>query len=151
MSDAPDAQLLEQFARNQSEAAFAELVKRHIGLVYSVAFRKTCNPQHSEDITQAVFIILARKAGSLGAKTVLPGWLYNTARLTTANFQRAEMRRIRREQEAFMQSTVQETALDVFWREVSPQLEDAMAAIGANDRDAIVLRFFQNLNLADAG
>ncbi len=151
MNDAPDAQLLEQFALNHSEAAFAELVKRHIGLVYSVAFRKTGDPQHSEDITQAVFIILARKAGCLDAKTVLPGWLYHTARLTAANFQRAEMRRLRREQEAFMQSTVEETALDALWLEVSPMLEDAMAGIRANDRDAIVLRFFQNLNLADVG
>lgn len=151
MSNAPDAQLLEEFARTQSETAFAELVNRHIGLVYSVAFRKTGNPQHAQDIAQVVFIILARKAGSLGAKTVLPGWLYHTARLTTVNFQRAEMRRIRREQEAFMQSTVEETALDALWREVSPLLEDAMAGIRANDRDAIVLRFFQNRNLADVG
>ena len=151
MNDAPDSQLLEQFARTRSEAAFAELVKRHIGLVYSVAFRKTGNPQHSEDITQAVFIILARKADSLGAKTVLPGWLYHTARLTTVNFQRAEMRRIRREQEAFMQSATEETALDALWKEVSPLLEDAMAGMRANDRDAIVLRFFKNLNLADMG
>src|SRR5215469_17679146 len=151
MSNAPDIELLHQFARNQSGAAFAELVQRYIGLVHSVAMRQTANPEQAQDITQAVFIILARKAGSLGPGVVLSGWLYHTARLTAANFQRAEMRRIRREQEAFMQSTVQETALDVFWREVSPQLEDAMAAIGANDRDAIVLRFFQNLNLADAG
>ena len=151
MSNAPDTELLEQFARNQSEAAFAELVKRYIGLVYCVAFRKTGNPQHAEDITQAVFIILARKAASLGAKTVLPGWLYSTARLTAANFHRAEMRRIRREQEAFMQSTIEESALDALWREVSPLLEDAMAGMGANDRDAIVLRFFQNRSLADVG
>jgi RNA polymerase sigma factor (sigma-70 family) len=151
MNNAPDAELLEQFARDRSEAAFAELVTRYIGLVYSAAFRKTGNPEHSEDITQAVFIILAHKAGSLSAKTVLPGWLYNTARLTAANFQRAEIRRLRREQEAFMQSTNNEPALDAFWREVSPLLEDAMADIGASDRDAVVLRFFQNLSLADVG
>ncbi|HXB60145.1 MAG TPA: sigma factor, partial [Candidatus Acidoferrales bacterium] len=93
MNDTPDAELLKQFARNQSEAAFAELVERHIGLVFSIAFRKTGNPQQAEDITQAVFIILARKAGSLGPKTVLPGWLHHTARLTAANLQRAELRR----------------------------------------------------------
>ena len=151
MSDAPDAELLEQFARNQSEAAFAELVRRHIGLVYSAAFRITENPRHAEDITQAVFIILARKAGSLGPKTVLPGWLYHTARLTAANFQRAEVRRIRREQEVFMQSTMKEPATDALWQELSPLLEDAMAGLGASDRDAIVLRYFQNRNLADVG
>ncbi len=151
MNDAPDAILLEQFARNQSEEAFAELVKRHISLVYSVAFRKTGNPQQAEDITQAVFIILARKADSLGRKTVLPGWLYHTARLAAANANRAEMRRIRHEQEAFMQSTENEAAPDAFWRELSPMLEDAMAGLGANDRDTLVLRYFQNLRLAEVG
>lgn len=151
MSDSPDAELLEQFARNQSEAAFAELVERYIGLVYSIAFRKTGNPQQAEDITQAVFIILARKAGSLGPKTVLPGWLHHTARLTAANLQRAELRRIRREQEAFMQSTINESALDTLWHELSPLLDDAVDNLGASDRDAIVLRFFQNRSLAEVG
>lgn len=148
MSDSSDAELLEQFARNKSEAAFADLVERHLGLVYSTAFRKTGNPQHAEDIAQAVFIILARKANSLGRKTVLPGWLYHTARLTAANFQRAELRRIRREQEAFMQSTTNESAPDALWRELSPLLEDAMANLGPGDRDAIVLRFFQSRSMA---
>ena len=70
MSDSPDAELLKQFVRNKSEAAFAELVERDIGLVYSTVFPKTGNSQQSEDITQVVFIILARKANSLGPKTV---------------------------------------------------------------------------------
>ena len=151
MNDTPDAALLEQFARNQSEAAFAELVERHIGLVFSIAFRKTGNPQQAQDITQAVFIILARKAGSLGPKTVLPGWLHHTARLTAANLQRAELRRIRREQEAFMQSTTNESALDALWHELSPLLDDALANLGTSDRDAIVLRYFQNRSLAEVG
>ena len=151
MSDLSDTELLEQFARNKSEAAFAELVERHIGLVYSTAFRKTGNPQQSEDITQAVFILLARKANSIGPKTVLPGWLHHTARFTAANLQRAELRRIRREQEAFMQSTMDETAPDALWRGLSPLLDDAVAALGASERDAIVLRFFQNRSLAEVG
>ncbi len=151
MSDLSDTELLEQFARNKSEAAFAELVERHIGLVYSTAFRKTGNPQQSEDITQAVFITLARKANSLGPKTVLPGWLHHTARFTAANLRQAELRRIRREQEAFMQSTMDETAPDALWRELSPLLDDAVAALGASERDAIVLRFFQNRSLAEVG
>src|SRR5215469_7966268 len=151
MSDSPDAELLEQFARNKSEAAFAELVERYIGLVYSTAFRKTGNPQQSQDITQAVFIILARKAHSLGPKTVLPGWLHHTARLTAANLQRAELRRIRREQEAFMQSAVNESAPDPLWRGLSPLLDDAVASLGAGDRDAILLRFFQNRNMSEVG
>ena len=151
MTDVPDERLLEQFARNGSEDAFAVLVQRHIGLVHSVALRHTANPQHAEDITQAVFVILARKAGALGRKTVLPGWFYHTARLTAANLQRAEARRVRREQEAFMQSQREESPTDNLWRELSPRLDEAMAGLGASERDALVLRYFQNKSIAEVG
>ena len=138
MTDAPDADLLEQFARDHSEAAFTALVERHIGLVHSITLRHTANPQHAEDITQVVFIILARKATTLSRKTILPGWLHHAARLTAANFQRAEIRRIRREQEVFMQSTLRESAPDPLWRELSPLLDEAMSRLRASDRDALV-------------
>jgi RNA polymerase sigma factor (sigma-70 family) len=151
MSESADNELLEQFVRNESEAAFAMLVQRHIALVYSVALRHTANPEHAQDITQAVFIILARKAGGLGRRTVVPGWLYHTARLTAANFQRAEARRIRREHEVFMQSTLETTAPEAVWRELSPQLDEAMARLTATERDAVVLRYFQNKTLAEVG
>lgn len=151
MTDVPDAQLLEQFTLNGSEDAFAALVQRHIGLVHSVALRHTANPQHAEDIAQAVFIILARKAGSLGQKTILPGWLYNTARLAAANWQRAEVRRIRREQESFMQSILEEAATDALWQELRPQLDEAMVVLGVGERDALVLRYFQNKSMAEVG
>ena len=151
MTDVPDARLLEQFVRNGSEEAFAALVQRHIALVHSVALRHTANAQHAQDITQAVFVILARKAGTLGRKTVLPGWLYHTSRLTAANLQRAETSRVRREQEAFMQSQLEEPATDALWRELSPRLDEAMAGLGASERDALVLRYFQNKSMAEVG
>ena len=151
MTDVTDARLLEQFARNGSEEAFAALVQRHIALVHSVALRHTANAQHAQDITQAVFVILARKAGSLGCRTVLPGWLYHTARLTAANLQRAETSRVRREQEAFMQSQLEESVNDALWRELSPQLDEAMAGLGTSERDALVLRYFQNKSMAEVG
>jgi len=146
----PDAELLEDFTRNRSEAAFAAIVGRYVGLVHSVALRHTAVPEQTQDITQAVFIILARKAGSLGRKTVLSGWLYHTARLTAANYQRAESRRIRREQEAYMQSIMEAGATPV-WDEVSPQLDEAMAKLGTADRDALVLRYFENQSLTQVG
>src|SRR4051812_12149467 len=99
MSSTSDGELLEQFVRNNSETAFSTLVERHLALVHSVALRQTDDPHDAQDISQAVFMILARKAGTLRAGTVLPGWLYQTARLTAANFRRAEWRRTRREQE----------------------------------------------------
>jgi len=151
MIDAPDAVLLEQFARNDSEEAFTEIVRRHVGLVHSVAFRQTQNAQHAEEITQAVFIILARKASSLGRKTILAGWLYHTSRLTTANFQRAEVRRVHREQKAFMQPTAHDEQVDSAWQDMGPLLEEAMSKLKTTDRDAIVLRFFENKSFQEVG
>lgn len=151
MQNLRDSELLGQFARDGAEDAFAELARRYVGLVHSVAMRHTPNPQAAQDITQAVFIILARKARSIGRKSVLSGWLYQTARLTAANHQRAEFRRVCREQEAYMQSTLTELVPDPAWRELEPLLDDAMGGLGATDRDAVVLRFFENKSLAEVG
>ncbi|MGD0253016.1 MAG: sigma factor, partial [Verrucomicrobiota bacterium] len=87
-----DIELLAQYARHNSETAFTALVERYVNLVYSTALRRVGNPHAAEEITQAVFIILARKARSLSKRTVLSGWLYQTARLTAANFLRGEIR-----------------------------------------------------------
>src|SRR5665213_3615575 len=102
MPDAPDMELVREFARANSEAAFTELVRRHISLVYSVARRCTGNDSDAQDVTQAVFIILAGKADSLDSKTVLPGWFYETTRFTAARLLRTNARRSAREQEAYM-------------------------------------------------
>src|SRR5437868_2351593 len=150
MTDRDDWQLVREFAEEQSEGAFAELVRRHVNLVYSVGLRQTGNAHDAEEITQAVFIILARKAGSLGRKTILSGWLYQAARLTAANFQRTARRRVAREQEAYMQSLVNEPGTEA-WRQIAPLLEEAMGGLREKERDAVVLRYFEGKSLGEVG
>ena len=100
MSD--DMTLVREFAANQSEPAFAALVERHIALVHSAARRQVGDAHLAEEITQAVFIILARKAASLGTKTILSAWLYRTTRYAAADALRARRRRQAREQLAYI-------------------------------------------------
>jgi len=150
MTEPDDISLLREFAATESDAAFATLVQRYINLVFSTALRSVGNSHAAQEITQAVFIILARKAKSLGAKTILAGWLHQTTRLTAANFLRGEMRRQKREQEAYMQSALNEPEPNV-WPQIAPLLDDAISRLGEKDRNAVVLRFFENKNLREVG
>src|ERR1051325_6661943 len=120
MPDVSDMELLREYNRHGSEAAFAELVQRHINLIYSVALRHVGIAAHAEEITQVVFVILARKAASLRSDTILEGWLYETTRLTALSFLRGERRRQFREQEAYMQSTLPDSTNDVLWNQLAP-------------------------------
>jgi RNA polymerase sigma factor (sigma-70 family) len=148
---ASDMELLRQYCAGRSERAFEALVARHIDLVYSSALRQVRNPHLAQEITQAVFIILARKAGSLGSRTVLAGWLYRTTRFAVANMLRAQYNRHCREQEAYMQSTIQPDPADESWKEWTCILDEAMERLGGTDRDALVLRYFQKKSLLEVG
>jgi RNA polymerase sigma factor (sigma-70 family) len=137
-----DMELLREYATRHSEEAFTTLVRRHIDLVYTAALRHTRNHHQAQEVTQAVFFVLARKAGSLNPRTVLAGWLFQTARLTAANYVRGEIRRARREQEACMQSDPNDQA-EESWRHVAPILNEIIGDLREKDRDAIVLRLLQ--------
>jgi RNA polymerase sigma factor (sigma-70 family) len=150
MPEKDDITLLREYAEAGSEAAFAALVERYVNLVYSTAWRSVGDPHTAEEITQAVFIILAKKARNLSNRTILSGWLYQTTRLTAANFLRGEIRRQRREQEAYMQSLLNEPEPDI-WPQIAPLLDAAMGRLGERDRNAIVLRYFENKNLHEVG
>lgn len=145
-----DMALVRQYAASHSESAFEALVSRYTNLVYSAAFRRTGNSQLAEEITQAVFVILAQKAASLHKRTILSGWLYRAACYVSGHAIKQELRRQRREQEAYMQSLSDEGGTEV-WSQITPLLEDAMMRLGQAERDALVLRFFEGHSLKEVG
>src|SRR5215469_4251112 len=145
-----DSALIQDYASTGSESAFAELVHRHIGLVYSAAFRQLNDSHLAEDVTQVVFIILARKAGRLTRHATLSGWLVKTTRYAATVQLRNNIRRSRREQEASMQSAIDQTSPDV-WEQLKPLLDEAMASLGDTDRDVLALRYFENKTAQEIG
>ncbi|MEI6394634.1 MAG: sigma-70 family RNA polymerase sigma factor [Verrucomicrobiota bacterium] len=148
MSD--DMTLVMEYAQSNSEQAFATLVSQHVNLVYSVALRQVHDPHLAEEITQAVFIVLAKKAKSLSPKTILSGWLCRTARNVSANTLKIQRRRQFREQESHMQSILNESDSDA-WSQIAPLLDEALNCLGTKEHDAVVLRFFDGKELKHVG
>jgi len=147
-----DCDLLKAYSETKSEEAFAELVRKHIDLVFSAALRQVGGDVHlAQDVTQSVFNDLARKAGSLSARVVLPGWLYTSARYAAARIVRTEQRRRLRERESqFMNDpSTNDTSAD--WEQLETALDEAMHDLKEADRNAIVLRYFQGSSFEDVG
>lgn len=150
MQDASDMELVRKFVRQSSEEAFSELVRRHINLVYSVALRFTGNSEDAQDVAQAVFIIFAKKSPSLLDRSVLTGWLYEATRFAATGVLRRRVRRQTHEQEAYMQSTLNENDSEGVWQQLVPHLEGAMSRLGEGDRTLLALRFYENKSGAEA-
>jgi len=148
-----DAELLSQYAAARSEAAFAELTRRHVDLVYSAALRLVNGDVHSaQDVTQQVFTEVARQAKRLARHPALVGWLYTTTRQMALRMNRTEQRRTAREQEAnTMNELLHDDTPPADWSQLSPVIEDALHELSDQDRHAILLRFFQNKTLNEVG
>jgi len=147
-----DAELLQRYAGQHDERAFAELVQRHLGLVYATAHRSTGSRPHlAEEIAQKVFTQLARKAASLSHHPTLTGWLYRSARYASLEVSRAELRRQRINQSlaTMPDTTSMESPGD--WEQLRPVLDEAMERLKESDREIMLLRFFQGLTFAEVG
>ena len=146
-----DNALLTQYAQNNSEAAFSQLLARHLPLVYRTCRRELGSEPLAEDAAQVVFLLLARKAKTLRAGPSLAGWLYQTSVFVAKDIRKQEARRTRREQ-AVMQETVHAQAASASeWNTVEPHLNAALSALKPADRDAVLLRFLEGHTLAETG
>src|ERR1041384_8360641 len=123
-----DAELLRRYVREKSETAFTELVARHLNLVYSAALRQVGGDAHrARDVSQIVFIALARNAASLTGHPVLAGWLYTTTYHAATKLMRGERRRKNREMEAVtMQERLSPSPPAIDWAQLRSVLDDAM-------------------------
>jgi RNA polymerase sigma factor (sigma-70 family) len=141
---------LTEFAQTRSPQAFAGIVQSYVDLVYSTARRITRDSHLAEDVTQAVFIVLARRAKTIDPR-YLAGWLVNTARLASRDALRAVNRRRKHETgAAAMRSEIQtgdETTAD----QITPLLDESLARLSEADRSAIVIRFLQGRSFSDVG
>ena len=143
MNDLTDQQLLHDYAERRSDAAFDELVRRHIDAVYSAALRLTGEEQSARDATQAVFVVLAQKAASLTGHPVLSGWLHTTARNQACKSIRSEIRRRVCEQEAATMNQLLSADPDATWEHIAPHLDGALGELHETERDALMLRYFE--------
>lgn len=141
-----DRQLVERFVREHSQQAFAEMVRRHVDAVYSAARRQVGDPQLAEDVTQAVFIVLMKRAKSIRPDVPLIGWLLKTAYFASRDAMKMERRRRRHELRAAMGKSRSAPAAD---SQASPELDQALARLGQIDRGIIAMRFMEDKSVTE--
>lgn len=146
-----DRQLPVQYVSAGSEEAFTEIVRRHTPLVYSAALHRIGGDSElAKDAAQLVFAALARKARSLPKGVVLAGWLHQATRFAAGQLLRVELRRKAREQEVFAMSVLESPSIPL-WQQIRPILDEALDQLRRKDRNALLLRFFEQQDYAAVG
>ncbi len=144
-----DQELLARYTRDGAEDAFTELVRRHLDLVFSAAYRQVRSRELAQEIAQCVFMDLARQARQLAPNTILAAWLYHVTRRTAIDAMRKDARRLAREQIATSMNHLNESSSN--WNEIEPLLDEAMDTLDEKERAAVLLRYFQNKSLREVG
>jgi RNA polymerase sigma factor (sigma-70 family) len=142
-----ETELLLAFRKDCSEGAFAELVRRYAGLVYSVAKRRLSNAALAEDVTQIVFIRFAKAPPKVQGPAELAAWLHRTATNASIDLWRSELRRRTREQQAIVMEPTSQTQ----WEDIAPRLDQALNDLSEGDHQAILLRFFGRKSMREVG
>jgi RNA polymerase sigma factor (sigma-70 family) len=155
VNESSDHDLLNDFARQRSEACFAELVRRYVDLVYSTALRLTRDPPAAQDVTQSVFSALAQQAAALAKRPAngppLSAWLHLTTRNIATKMIRGEVRRRAREREALMMLENSGDETQAVWDRIAPHLDDVLEELPEADRHALLLRFFERRPAREIG
>jgi RNA polymerase sigma factor (sigma-70 family) len=147
-----DFEQLQRFSREGEQSAFAEVVRRHLDLVFGTAMRKVEDAGGAEEIAQNVFAALARKAWQFAPDDSLPARLHKTALLESKAWLRGELRRRRREQTAAeLGTTMNSPEKQPAFQALVPLLDEALLSLREKDRTALLLRFYESQSLRDVG
>src|SRR5688572_26734144 len=149
-----DMELVDAFVRHKDQGAFAQLVRRHIDMVYATALRRVRGDRHlADDVTQATFVILAKRAQTFDESTLVAGWLHRAAGYAASNALRIESRRRSHERRAAENAMTSVNATtkssDDRWADVEPLLDAAVDRLGDADRAAVVMRFHQDKSIEE--
>ena len=136
------------YVRSGDEAAFAKVVTAYSSLVYGTAYRKTRNVQLAEEVTQNVFVLLARKAEKLVSRPGLGGWLHRTALLVSQNLLRSEAAHQRRTELVKEKSEFSPGQdIEIFFEGV----DEALDRLSESDRTVVMMRFFEEKEFREIG
>jgi RNA polymerase sigma factor (sigma-70 family) len=144
-----DIELLQNH-RSGDESAFAEIVRRNLSWIYGAARRRLGDAHLAEDVVQAVFVLLDRKGPVFAADAAMACWLHRTTRYACEAAARTERRRAAREQKAaMMRPEAIDPSIDHDWQELAPMLDELIDRLSRGDREAIVLRYFKEMTIAE--